>query len=182
MMKIFTRQNLLNVLCSTLFSVSVFAAPPEVSSQQEKSAAPIESEANKTLMLQVAYSDNSYHIIDAWVLNEKLPETKSISTNAQDLVFILKNQSGEMMGQGRINNPNILRGILAEEYDGESHSQQALQESVFVLRYPYTEGMQVLSLMKAENLINQFSSRGKNNAKTAASIELNFSSQLKSRD
>ena len=179
----------LTFIAASLLSSHLMAVPPGViksnnaahSPAQPSAQAPMleEVEQDKTLMLKVQYADNTFAVIDAWVLNEKLPERKARGSAEQGFVFMLKNKSGDMMGQGLVTNPNVLRGILKEHGENESHGEQQLEESIFIVRYPYQKGMNVLSLMKAEDLVTELNAvAGRSAPAPAPSVELDFSSHL----
>jgi len=136
------------------------------------------AEEEKTLMLKIEYVNESYEVMDAWLVAGKLPERKSVNSNGEDLVFTLENKQGDLLGQGRMTNPAILRGVLAEKYDGVAHSEERQPQAIFILRYPYSEGMQILSLMKAQDLLQQFSSTGDAALAPVNAIKLDFSQQL----
>ena len=137
-------------------------------------AAPVPA---KTLILTVQYQQGVYSVINAMLVDGTFDERKSSATQEDNLVFNLKNQQGELLGQGRINNPNIVRGVFDEQGQEGAHSEQYMEDSVFVVRYPYREGMQVLSLMKEEDLLNQFSGRSRNTASKPA-VEIDFSNMI----
>ncbi len=128
---------LFTCLIGTFISTVSISAPPSVSKYN----------SDKTLMLTLQYSNNNYKVIAAKILNEKLP-ARFTNQHSQDLLnFNLKNQHGDILGEGNIANPNILRGVLAEFDNGLAHSEKSLEKSTFIVRFPYVEGMQVLGLL-----------------------------------
>jgi len=121
-----------------LLSAASLSAPPEVKGQ----------DSNKTLILTLQYSHNEYEVLNARVLNEKIPARFQNGAQADLLAFNLKNGQGQILGQGKIANPHVLRGILQEHNNEQSHDEKTLQDSTFMVRFPYIEGMQVLGLLE----------------------------------
>ncbi len=127
-----------STITGVLLSAASLSAPPEVKSQ----------ESNKTLILTLQYSHNEYEVLNARILNEKLPARFQNGAQADLLAFNLKNGKGQILGQGKIANPHVLRSILQEHNNEEPHGEKTLQDSTFIVRFPYIEGMQILGLLE----------------------------------
>ena len=128
----------LSTLSAFFISAVSLSAPPEVAVQT----------SNKTLILTLQFKQGDYSVLDAQVINQKLPALYVNPQQADLLEFNLKNLQGDILGQGKIVNPHVLRGVLHEHETGESHGQQTLDNSTFVVRFPYVEGMHVLGVLQ----------------------------------
>ncbi len=155
-MKLFL--NMCKVTLLTLTTLSAFfisavslSAPPEEALQN----------SNKTLMLTLQFKQNDYTVLAAQVIDQKLPARYVNPQQADLLEFHLKNLQGDILGQGKIANPHVLRGVLHEHENGEPHGQQILDDSTFVVRFPYVEGMHVLGLLQ-DSLQNGIQGRSSN--------------------
>ena len=128
----------LTTITGVLLSAMSLSAPPEIKIQN----------SHKTLILTLQYSHNEYEVLNARVLNEKIPARFLNGAKADLLAFHLKNSLGQILGQGKITNPHVLRGILQEHHNEQTHGEKTLQDSTFMVRFPYVEGMQVLGLLE----------------------------------
>ncbi len=128
----------LTTVSATLISTISLSAPPQVKEQ----------DSYKTLILTLQYAHDNYEVLNAQVINEKLPARHVNATDNELLNFHLKNLQGDILGQGKIANPHVLRGVLEEHGSDQAHGQQTLQHSTFVVRFPYVQGMQVLGLLE----------------------------------
>mgnify|MGYP000709067838 CR=1 FL=1 len=128
----------LSTLSAFFISAVSVSAPPEMASQT----------SNKTLMLTLQFKQGDYTVLDAQIMNEKLPALYVNPQHTDLLEFNLKNLQGDILGQGKIVNPHVLRGVLHEYENSEPHGQQTLDDSTFVVRFPYVEGMHVLGVLQ----------------------------------
>lgn len=102
---------------------------------------------DRTLILTLRNIDGVYEVIDAQVVDRAIPPRVALVQRSDDLHFQLKDNNGNTLGQGSISNPVPLRDVNSP--DGkEQHTEIQQRDSVFVLRYPYAEGMSVLSMIK----------------------------------
>lgn len=118
------------------FGLSLQAAPPGVNGPQQ------------TLILTVAYEKGDYQVMDAQVVNAVFPVR--LSKSARQLAFALKNKQGEVLAGGSVDAPQTLRSVLGQ---GGEHGHDWLEQDsgAFVVRYPYQQGMAVLSLIEKQN-------------------------------
>jgi hypothetical protein len=104
---------------------------------------------DRTLILTLRGHDGVYEVIDAQVVDRVIPPRVALVERSDDLHFQLKDNKGKTLGQGSIGNPAPLRDV--NSIDGkEQHTEIQQRDTVFVLRYPYDEGMNVLSMIKGD--------------------------------
>jgi len=144
-----------------------FSAPPEVNVKNSE----------KTLILTLEYKDYIYEVVDANIVNERLPVRHANSHEAELLRFHIKSSKGDVLGGGEISKPNILRGVLSENNQDLSHSEESLSQATFVVRYPFVEGMKVLGIIDGNNA-NQARSGRSLSQPASNSNDLDFSKML----
>lgn len=166
-MKMFQTMVLLFVL--TLLTQIGFTAPPAVSENIKPQNALL-----KTLMLKVSYEQGHYEIIDAWLVDGQF-KLKKGNKNKDSILFDLKNKQKESLGSGSVQNPNILRGIFEEHSTSSPHDEQEIAGE-FIVRFPYEEGMEILTLIPVKDLLNNVAS-GLQSAPVEP-VELNFAYRL----
>ena len=142
------------------------SAPPGISNEN----------TDKTIILTLKLAGTEYRILDVNIINERLP-SRHVHNDSNNINFNFENNQGVIMGKGSITNPNILRGILNEHNNDLPHSQEQLTDSTFILRYPYSEGMQILKLIDV-NTGKQANSGRSLNQSTTTDVNLDFSNML----
>lgn len=118
--------------------------------------------AQGTLLIKVHYSGSNYTVESVKHIDKELPPLKKVSQRADDLIFRLSNASDQVMAEGRIDNPAVIRGVLVDGENADSEGHMSFvddNDGYFLLRYPYEQGMQFLQLMKAEDLLQARSVR-----------------------
>lgn len=135
------------------------AAPPGVKAKAQ------------TLILTIENNLGTYQVLDAQVVTGNIPPRKTIGEQERDLLFYLKDQHGYVLGTGIIAHSQTIRGVLEEGSD-HSHGEYAQEKSVFVLRYPYEQGMAIISL------IEQSKSPMARSAGSVPAQQLDFSEKL----
>jgi hypothetical protein len=104
---------------------------------------------DRTLILTLRGHDGVYEVIDAQIVDRVIPPRIARLERRDDLHFQLKDNNGNLLGQGSISNPVALRDV--HSMDGkEQHTEIQQRDAVFVLRYPYDEGMSVLSMINGD--------------------------------
>lgn len=118
--------------------------------------------AQGTLLIKVHYSGSNYTVESVKHIDEVFPPFKRINPRADDLIFRLSNSEDVVMGEGRIDNPAVIRGVLVGDEDASSEGHMSFiddSDGYFLLRYPYEQGMQFLQLMNAEDSLQAKSVR-----------------------
>lgn len=103
---------------------------------------------NRTLILTLRSQGGVYEVLDAQVVDRAIPPRVALVERRDDLHFQFKDNNGRMLGQGRISNPAPLRDVNSID-NKDQHTEIQQSDTVFVLRYPYAEGMNVLSMLKS---------------------------------
>ena len=113
----------------------VMAAPPGVNGKAQ------------TLILTIENYMGAYQVLDAQVVDGDVPPRKVMDKQEVELLFYLKDQHGFVLGQGESGISHGIRGIL-EEGSEHAHGEYQQEKTVFVLRYPYEKGMEIVSLIE----------------------------------
>lgn len=148
------------IVAQLIVSSLVNAAPPGVKAKSQ------------TLILTIENNMGSYQVLEAQVVSGNIPPRKIIGEQERGLLFYLKDQHGYVLGQGSLSVSNSIRGVLEKGSDHQ-HGEYEQDKSVFVLRYPYEQGMEIISL------IEQSSASMARSMGAAPSQQLDFSSKLK---
>jgi len=107
--------------------------------------------AAQTIMIEVGYEREKYHIEKAWLIDKDFPATKtSVVEQKDDIVIELKNKNGTIVDQIRIENPRILRGVFPQEGNVGLHENFKDTNGTFIVRYPYKKELQYLNIVNAE--------------------------------
>ena len=131
-------KNIISFALLWMLSNLVIAAPSDLSAQ------------DKTLILTIQFNMGEYEVLDAKVVDGKISPRKTMAQDEAQLLFYLKDQHGFVMGQGQLDNPNTLRGVFAPGEE-QAHGEYQQTQSVFVVRYPYQQGMEVIALIEESN-------------------------------
>lgn len=135
------KQLIKNVLASGLLiaTTCVAWAQPDLESQQV--------ENKTTLILTIEKQGDVFSVISAKKVNGLL-----ISENekalADGLTFYLKDRDQSVLGKGYIAHPDVLRGVQLPS-EAHAHDQMTLDNAVFVIKYPYQEGMAILNILES---------------------------------
>ena len=107
--------------------------------------------AAQTIMIEVGYEGEKYHIEKAWLIDKDFPATKtSVVEQKDDIVIELKDKNGTVVDQIRIENPRIVRGIFPQEGNVGLHENFKDTNGTFIVRYPYKKELQYLNIVNAE--------------------------------
>ena len=158
---------IISILLTMLINSIALSAPPGISNEN----------TDKTIILTLKLAGTEYRILDVNIIDERLPTRLVHNDDSNNIDFNFENDQGVIMGKGSITNPNILRGILNEHNNDLPHSQEQLTDSTFILRYPYSEGMQILKLIDV-NTGKQANSGRSLNQSTTTDVNLDFSNML----
>lgn len=153
-------KNIISFVLLWMLSNLLIAAPSDLRTQ------------DKTLILTIQFNMGEYEVLNAKVVDGKIPSRKTMAQDEVQLLFYLKNEHGFVLGQGQVDNPNTLRGVFAQGEE-QAHGEYQQMQSVFVVRYPYQQGMEVIALIEESN---QTMARS---ASTVPAQQLNFSQLLK---
>jgi hypothetical protein len=103
--------------------------------------------ADSTLMIEVAYNHDSYSINKAWTVNKTYPATlENTTVDKSDIVIEIKDNTNKVIDTLRIENPNIIRGILSKNDDMEGHLNTTRNKGIFIVRYPYHDDLSALNI------------------------------------
>src|SRR5690242_11280705 len=73
------------------------------------------AQEGKTLMLKLEVSNNTYSLLDAWVLPRVFPASSSLKTASEGaLNWDITSSTGEVLAKGIIPDPQVIRAHLAE--------------------------------------------------------------------
>jgi len=101
---------------------------------------------NAVLILTVEKQGDVFSVISARKVNGLVISAQD-KAQADGLTFLIKNREQAVLGQGHIVQPDVLRGSQ-QPNDEHAHDHMTLDNSVFVIKYPYQEGMAILNILK----------------------------------
>ena len=104
-----------------------------------------------TIMIEIAYKGEQYNIIRAWKIEQTLPCTMSTFKESDDDIIIkIKDKNASVVGEIRVNNPKIVRGILPQNNNSQGHKNIIKNKGTIIVRYPYKEGLKYLNIINAK--------------------------------
>ena len=128
-----------------------------------------------TVMIEISYKGEDYQIVRAWKIEQRFPPTlQSMVKSEDDILVEIKDKNGDIVEVLRLENPRLVRGILAEKKSSEGHENIMKEEGVFTVRYTYNEGLKYLNIINIkpkEPLINHY--------KTTVSLEKDSNMEFK---
>ena len=107
--------------------------------------------AQGTLLIKVHYQGEQYDVVSVKHIPQTLPSSTSSHEKGDDVLFRFSDDLDATLAQGRIQNPKQVRPVLMHGED-DDHVSKDDAEGVFMLRYPYQEGLRFLQLMDVNNL------------------------------
>lgn len=134
-------------------------------------AAPLNALAEGTLLIKIYYSGGNYAVESVRHIEQTLPPMKNLSERAEDLIFRISNADDQILGQGRIDNPRKVRGLLNQSEHADHQGHQPYEDDkdgYLMLRYPHSDGMKFLELFEAA----QADDKSGGSAAPAAKIDL----------
>ena len=153
--------------------IVLFVVTQLIVSSLVNAAPPGEQSKAKTLILTIQNDMGAYQVLDAQVIVGDIPARKNMDKEEVALLFYLKDQHGSILGKGETGISSLIRGVLEEgDYDGHHHGEYKQEKSTFVLRYPYEQGMEIISLIEKSD------GPQARNAGAVPAQQLDFSSKL----
>ena len=105
-----------------------------------------------TVMIEVSYEENQYKIERAWKIDDTFPSTlETVSISDNDIVIKIKDENSTVVGELRLSNPKIIRGVFAEYSELGGHVDTLKKKGSFILRYPYKKGLKYLKIINARS-------------------------------
>lgn len=136
--------------------------------------------ASGTIMIEVAYEDESYSIERAWTIEEVFPSTiQGVVKSEDDIIIELKDSNGTVVDELRIENPRTVRGILPEIANEEGHENIKEKKGSFILRYAYDEGLTYLNIINSSDRDEKIKQAHVTQERIEVSTDMEFGSLLK---
>lgn len=109
----------------------------------------VHAEEAKTLMLKLFVSDNTYSLVDAWLVPRAFPASATLGKASEGaLSWSIVSASGVILEKGILPDPQIVRAHLAES-EKLSLNQARVEKAIVIIRVPYNTDMQKLSVERA---------------------------------
>ena len=106
--------------------------------------------ADGTLLIKVHYQGEQYDVVSVKRIPQTFNSFQSSSEASDDVMFRFSDNLDTTLAEGRVKNPRQVHPVL---FDGlnvdqdHTHENQNASEGIFMLRYPYKEGLRFLQLM-----------------------------------
>jgi len=130
--------------------------------------------AEGTIMIEVAYENDTYKINRAWKIRQTFPTTsRTYTQHESDIIIEIKDNDNRVVDTMRIENPNIVRGIISENNSEEGHQNFTKNKGIFIIRYPYSKNLSALHISTVQKDIG-ISTSSNEEIKLNQNDDLNF--------
>lgn len=103
--------------------------------------------SSTTLILTIEKQGDVFSVLSAKKVKGLMISEKEKAL-ADGLTFLIKDRDQTVLGKGYIAHPDVLRGIQEPAME-QAHDHMTLDNTVFVIKYPYQEGMAILNILKS---------------------------------